>query len=78
MESRTERRETMGTLRLAPGIEPLDLSGLESTGTKMLLTMTFLGKHVYEGTVSPATVANRRRRNKAARAARRANRKAGA
>jgi hypothetical protein len=78
MDVRTERRETMGTLRLKAGVEPLDLSGLETTGTKMLLALTALGKHVYEGTVSPAEKDRRRRQNKSARQARRAHRRAGA
>ncbi|MCV7358518.1 hypothetical protein [Mycolicibacterium fluoranthenivorans] len=36
------------------------------------------GKHIYAGTVDPAVVAHRRKRNKAARRSRRINRLAGA
>ncbi|MCZ1075057.1 hypothetical protein [Rhodococcus sp. A5(2022)] len=36
------------------------------------------GKHIYEGTVDPVTIAERRARNKAARRSRRINRKASA
>lgn len=75
---RNERRETMATLRLGQGVEPLDFSGTKSNGTRMLLALTWLGKHVYEGTVPPAKKDRRRRQNKAARQARRAHRKAGA
>lgn len=78
MDLRTARRETLATLRYAPDVEPLDLSGVQSNGTKMLLALTHQGKHVYEGTVAPAEKDRRRRKNKAARQARRAHRKAGA
>lgn len=47
-----------------------------SPGTQMLLALGRTGKHIYEGTVPAAEKATRRRRNKAARAARRSHRKA--
>lgn len=65
-------------VRLSDNVTPLDVSKAESPSTKMLLALAATGKHIYEGTVSPAVVAVRRHRNKAARAARRINRKAGA
>lgn len=43
--------------------------------TGMLLALGHLGKHLYEGTVPAATVAKRRAKNKAARAARKASRR---
>lgn len=54
----------------------------ETPAAKMLLALNRAANgisgrnllHVYAGTVSPATVAKRRARNKAARIARRANR----
>lgn len=48
----------------------------QRNATEMLLAMGRLGKHIYEGTVPGAVKADRRRRNKAASAARRAHRKA--
>lgn len=77
MEARTETSETVATLRLGAGVEPLDFSGTRSNSTRMLLALTWLGKHVYEGTVGPAVKDRRRRKNKAARQARRVHRKAG-
>lgn len=64
--------------RLSDNVTPLDVSKAESPSTKMLLAIAATGKHLYEGTVDPAVKAARRRRNKAARAARRVSRKAGA
>lgn len=46
-----------------------------SPSTKMALALAWTRKPFYEGTVPAATVLNRRRKNKAARAARRAGRK---
>ena len=40
----------------------------------ILLALNALNKHIYEGTVAPATIAKRRAKNKAARKARRAAR----
>lgn len=64
--------------RIADSVKPLDVSGAESQSTKMLLALAATGKHIYEGTVAPAVKDARRRANKAARAARRISRKAGA
>lgn len=41
---------------------------------QILFALNRTGKHVYAGTVDPATIAKRRKANKAARAARRAGR----
>jgi hypothetical protein len=60
---RTAVEETVG---------PEDIRKADSQSTKMALALAAMGKHVYEGTVSPAVKARRRRRNKAARLARRA------
>lgn len=65
-------------VRLSENVTPLDVSKAESPSTKMLLALAATGKHIYEGTVAPATIAARRRRNKGARAARRTSRRAGA
>ncbi|GAA2230045.1 hypothetical protein N1031_06785 [Herbiconiux moechotypicola] len=43
---------------------------------RILFALTWTGKHVYAGTVPADEVMRRRRRNKAARASRRLNRKA--
>jgi hypothetical protein len=43
-------------------------------GIAVLLELNRSGRHIYEGTVSPAEKAKRRARNKAARAARRVQR----
>lgn len=51
-----------------------DIAKATGPGTKMLLAMAATGRHIYEGTVSPAAIASRRAKNKAARAARRAHR----
>jgi hypothetical protein len=50
-----------------------DLAKAASPSTQMSVALGRLA-HVYGGTVSPAEVAKRRRRNKAARAARKAAR----
>lgn len=47
----------------------------QSNATGMLLALADTGRHVYLGTVPAATKAVRRRRNKAARLARRAARR---
>lgn len=47
----------------------------QRNSTGMLLALGHMGKHVYEGTVSAAVKAERRRKNKAARIARRAARR---
>jgi hypothetical protein len=44
-------------------------------GLAVLLGLSSTGKHVYAGTVPPATVERRRAANKVARASRRANRR---
>lgn len=49
-----------------------------STSLGMLIAMNVMNKNIYPGTVDPMTVARNRRRNKAARKARRANRLANA
>lgn len=51
-----------------------DDAKIDSPSTQMLLAMGALGKPLYEGTVPAAVVAVRRRRNKAARKARRIGR----
>lgn len=51
-----------------------DIAKASSPSTKMALALAATGKKVYEGTVSTSTIATRRRKNKAARMARRANR----
>jgi hypothetical protein len=48
---------------------------VSSASTQMAVVMAVLGKPFYEGTVSPAVVAQRRTKNKAARVARRAGRR---
>lgn len=52
-----------------------DIAHANRPSTQMLLAMGALGKPVYGGTVGAVTKAARRRRNKAARAARRAARR---
>ncbi len=47
----------------------------QRNSTAMLVALANLGKHVYQGTVPPAVVAQRRVKNKAARVARRAGRR---
>lgn len=44
----------------------------------MLIALNVMNRHIYPGTADPNTVARNRRRNKAARRARRVNRLAGA
>lgn len=51
-----------------------DISKATSPSTKMALALAATGKHVYAGTVAKATILNRRRKNKAARLARRSAR----
>ena len=46
----------------------------QPASTPMLLALNATGKHVYAGTVSPATKARRRAAGKAAKAARKAGR----
>lgn len=53
---------------------PEDIAKADSPSTKMALALAATGKHTYEGTVAPATIARRRAKNKAARKARRATR----
>jgi hypothetical protein len=48
----------------------------QRNATGMLVALADTGKHVYQGTVSGAVKADRRAKNKAARAARRTHRKA--
>lgn len=59
-------------------MKKLDQTIAQRNSTGMLLALGYKGKHVYEGTVSGAVVRERRVKNKAARAARRVHRKAGA
>lgn len=47
----------------------------QRNATGMLVALANTGKHVYQGTVPGAVKADRRRKNKAARAARRAGRR---
>lgn len=56
-------------------ISPDDIAHANRPSTQMLLAIGATGKHLYGGTVDPVTVAARRRRNKAARAARRVHRR---
>lgn len=55
-------------------IAPDDIAKATSPSTKMALALAATGKHVYEGTVPAAVKTERRRKNKAARRARRAGR----
>ena len=48
----------------------------QRNATGMLVALAETGKHVYQGTVPAAVVRERRRRNKAARVARRTHRRA--
>lgn len=57
-------------------ITALEVTTAQRTNTKMLLALSARSGHVYEGTVPAAVVAHRRKRNKAARKARRTHRKA--
>ena len=50
----------------------------QRNATEMLLAIARTGKHMYEGSVPDAVKADRRAKNRAARAARRTHRKAGA
>lgn len=47
----------------------------QRNATGMLVALADTGKHLYQGTVPAAVKASRRRKNKAARAARRAARR---
>lgn len=53
---------------------PEDVAKARSPQTQMAVAMGLTGRHFYEGTVPAAVVQKRRRRNKLARAARRAHR----
>ena len=55
-------------------VTPEEIAHANRPSTKMLLALAATGKHVYEGTVPHAVKVARRRRNKAARRARRAAR----
>ena len=55
-------------------VTPEDVRNANRPSTQMLLAISATGKHLYQGTVSGAVKERRRRRNKAARAARRENR----
>ena len=66
-------RIVRGTPRVTT-IEADEIAHANRPSTQMLLAMGRLGKPVYEGTVSGVEKAQRRRRNKAARKARRAAR----
>lgn len=55
-------------------ISPDEIAKASSPSTKMALALAATGKQVYTGTVSAATKAKRRAKNKVARASRRANR----
>lgn len=57
-----------------PRVEVPGADGRLKDSTKMMLAMSRLGKRFYEGTVPAAEIERRRRRNKAARAARRVHR----
>lgn len=61
-------------IKYADGVTPGDISGATSNSTRMLLAMAALGKHIYPGTVARAVVDRRRKKNRAARIARRAHR----
>lgn len=52
-----------------------DIAKTTSPRTQMGVALAQIGKPTYEGTVPAATIAKRRRRNKAARLARRAARR---
>lgn len=66
----------MNTVRskIAEAVGRADIDKASSPSTKMLLALAATGKHIYQGTVSPAQIAHRRAKGKAARIARRANR----
>lgn len=55
-------------------MKPFTQTVQQRNTTGMLAAFAAFQKPMYLGTVSPATIAKRRRRNKAARAARRNNR----
>lgn len=55
-------------------VTPEEIANANRPSTQMLLALTATRRHVYGGTVPAAVKAARRRRNKAARAARRAAR----
>lgn len=68
------RHQVAGSVPGVRTISPDDIAKATSPSTQMALTLAATGHRVYEGTVDPAVVAIRRRKNKAARRARRANR----
>lgn len=57
-------------------VTPADIAHANRPSTQMLLAMGAPRKPIYGGTVDPLTVRERRRRNKAGRAARRVHRQA--
>jgi hypothetical protein len=56
-------------------MKPFKQTIAQRNSTGMLVALADLGKHVYQGTVPPAVVAQHRVKNKAARIARRAGRR---
>lgn len=65
-----ESRVVRSALRIPRMVTPRELTD----STKMLLALGATGRHMYEGTVPRAEIDRRRRRNKAARHARRVHR----
>lgn len=60
--------------KIAEAVGPDDVARATTPSTKMALALAAKPGHTYEGTVPKAVIARRRAKNKAARAARRANR----
>lgn len=52
----------------------IHLEAFQRNGTLLLIGFNRTGQHIYGGTVADTTVADRRRRNRAARKSRRINR----
>jgi hypothetical protein len=63
-------------LKIETGLRDNEMGTLrDRIGVEMLFVLTRKLGHVYEGTVDPEVVRERRRKNKTARASRRANRR---
>jgi len=72
--ARVEQARVKNSVPRVQTIEAEEIAHANRPSTQMLLAISATGKHLYQGTVSGAERADRRRRNKAARKARRANR----
>lgn len=62
------------TIATTPQVEDTISAQRTPYGVAILLGLNRTGRHIYEGTVPAVTKAARRRKNKAVRSARRANR----